>query len=61
MAKVLSFCHTDFTLKRRIERACREDEKAMVARALWMLQFDDQGGCYSEEEWESFLEGEYEF
>ncbi len=40
MAKVLHFMHTDYTLKKRVERACQEHDKDMIDRGAWMYQFE---------------------
>lgn len=55
--KVLPFIHTDFTLRRRVERACQEYEKEMAVKGAWMYRLQDQIGCFSEEEWDAFLNG----
>ena len=64
MGKVLPFVHTDFTLKRRIAREFSREDKDILEKALRDYQltagFSEPGPCTTDEDWQSFLDGDYE-
>ena len=58
-AKVIQFEPTVFTLQRKIHRECQEYEREYAKRMKYVMPWEPEP-CETAEDWESFLNGDYE-